>query len=69
MDPDRSAERRGGGISVINPWLLSGTEIRRLQIASGDAPCFGTRTRIDCDRADCRLARRCTGRLVAHWKR
>jgi len=56
-------------IRFINPFMSSGAEIRRLQAASGETPCFGTDARYQCKRDDCRLARRCLGGLVAHWKR
>jgi hypothetical protein len=56
-------------IRVLNPYLLSGAEIRRLQVANGETPCFGTDARYDCRRDDCRLSRRCLGGLVADWKR
>ncbi|MFW5452985.1 hypothetical protein [Thioalkalivibrio sulfidiphilus] len=56
-------------IRFLNPYLMSGAEIRRLQVANGDTPCFGTEARYQCRRDDCQLSRRCLGGLVAHWKR
>jgi len=56
-------------IRFLNPYMLSGAEIRRLQAASGETPCFGTDARHQCKGDGCRLASRCLGGLVAHWKR
>lgn len=58
-----------GKLAILNPYMLTGAEIRRLQSARGEVPCFGTDARYICQRLDCELARRCTGGLVAYWKR
>lgn len=66
----RSAPSGGPGkLAILNPYMLTGAEIRRLQSARGEVPCFGTDARYVCQRLDCELARRCMGGLVAYWKR
>lgn len=58
-----------GGFSAGKDLALSGAGMRRLQAERGEDPCFGTEMRFQCTRLDCDLACRCTGGLVAHWKR
>ncbi|OOG25596.1 hypothetical protein B1C78_06425 [Thioalkalivibrio denitrificans] len=65
--PSTALQRSATGI--LNPRVLTGAEIRRLQAACGETPCFGTDERYECQRQECRLAGRCMGGLVAHWKR
>jgi hypothetical protein len=69
MNRSHSTAPQRSAVGVLNPWMLTGAEIRRLQAACGEMPCFGTDERYECQRPDCRLARRCMGGLVAHWKR
>ena len=67
--PNSGEMPRPRNIRFLNPYMLSGAEIRRLQLANGDTPCFGTDERHQCDASDCPLARRCRGGLVADWRR